>query len=137
MTSLQMVYIMLWLGKKQMEQNVKKNIYGYTLEQLSMEMVGLGQKPYRAKQLYSWLYKKNVHAFEEMSDVSKDFRKVLEDKYNMDLPHIFTEQVSSDGTVKLLLELADGQKIETVLMRYVYGNAICITSEIGCNMACA
>src|SRR5574344_1088184 len=118
-------------------ENNKKNIYGYTLDQLALEMTGLGQKAYRAKQLYSWLYKKDAKSFDEMSDVSKDFRQVLKDKYTMDLPSVFTEQVSSDGTVKLLLELSDGQKIETVLMRYIYGNAICITSEIGCNMACA
>jgi 23S rRNA (adenine2503-C2)-methyltransferase len=115
----------------------KINMYGLTLDELKAQMVGLGQKEYRAKQLYSWLYKKDVSSFDEMSDVSKDFREVLKQRYTLDLPTIFTSQESSDGTIKLLYKLADGQKIETVLMRYIYGNAICITSEVGCNMACA
>lgn len=115
----------------------KINIYGLTLEQLATQMVGLGQKTFRAKQLYSWLYKKDVSSFDQMSDVSLSFREVLKEKYCLDLPTIFTEQLSSDGTIKLLLQLSDGQKIETVLMRYIYGNAICVTSEVGCNMSCA
>lgn len=114
----------------------KINIYGLTLEELSSQMVMLGQKPYRGKQLYSWLYKKDAHSFDEMSDVSKSFREVLKEKYTLDLPKLFVEQKSADGTVKLLLELSDGQKIETVLMRYVYGNALCVTSQVGCNMGC-
>lgn len=112
------------------------NMYGLTLEQLSAQMTALGQKTYRGKQLYSWLYKKDVKTFDEMSDVAKDFRKVLNEKYSLALPTVFTRQNSEDGTIKLLLQLADGQKIETVLMHYVYGDAICITSEIGCNMGC-
>jgi 23S rRNA (adenine2503-C2)-methyltransferase len=122
-----------------MEENQEKkiNIYGLTLSELAAQMVALGQKPYRAKQLYSWLYKKDAKSFDEMSDVSKAFREVLKEKYCLDLPTVFTKQVSEDGTMKLLLQLEDGRKIETVLMRYVYGNAICVTSEVGCNMACA
>jgi 23S rRNA (adenine2503-C2)-methyltransferase len=115
----------------------KINIYGLTEEQLAAQMVGLGQKTFRAHQLFSWLYKKDAKSFDEMTDISIKFRDVLKEKYTMDLPSIFTEQVSSDGTIKLLLELEGGHKIETVLMRYVYGDAICITSEIGCNMGCA
>ncbi len=115
----------------------KINIYGLTEDQLATQMVGLGQKTFRAHQLYSWLYKKNARSFDEMTDVSLKFRDVLKEKYTMDLPKIFTKQVSEDGTIKLLYELKDGQKVETVLMRYIYGNAICITSEVGCNMACA
>ncbi len=118
-----------------MEQ-VKDNIYSYTLEQLATKMVGLEQKPFRAKQLFSWLYKKDASSFEMMSDISKAFQQVLNDKFTLDLPSIYTKQVSNDGTIKLLLELKDGKKIETVLMKYVYGDAICVTSEVGCNMGC-
>ena len=114
----------------------KTNIYGLNLEQLATQMVALGQKTYRAKQLYKWIYTKDVKSFYEMSDVSKSFQEVLDSKYSFDLPKIFTKQVSADGTIKLLLELADGQKIETVLMHYVYGDAICVTSQVGCNMGC-
>jgi len=115
----------------------KINIYGLTEQQLATQMVGLGQKTFRAHQLFSWLYKKDATNFDQMSDISLSFREVLKEKYTMDIPSVFTKQISSDGTIKLLYQLADGQKIETVLMRYIYGNAICITSEIGCNMACA
>ena len=114
----------------------KTNIYGLNLEQLATQMVGLGQKTYRAKQLYKWIYTKDVKSFFDMSDVSKSFQEVLDSKYSFDLPKVFTKQVSSDGTIKLLLELADGQKVETVLMHYIYGDAICVTSQVGCNMGC-
>ena len=80
----------------------KINMYGLTLDELKSQMVGLGQKEYRAKQLYSWLYKKDFSSFDEMSDVSKDFREVLKQRYTLDLPTIFTNQESSDGTIKLL-----------------------------------
>ena len=117
-------------------ENTKDNIYSYTLDQLATKMVGLQQKPYRAKQLFSWLYKKDANNFEMMSDVSKSFQTTLNEKFTMKLPKIFTKQISSDGTIKLLLELKDGKKIETVLMKYIYGDAICVTSEVGCNMGC-
>ncbi len=114
----------------------KENIYSFTLEQLSTKMVSLNQKPYRGKQLFSWLYKKDATSFDMMSDVSKAFRKELNEKFSMNLPKIFTKQISSDGTIKLLLELEDGKKIETVLMKYIYGDSICVSSEVGCSMGC-
>jgi len=100
-------------------------------------MVEEGQKPYRAIQLYTWLYEKKATSFDEMSDISLRFRDVLKEKYCLDIPSIYQKQVSSDGTVKLLLELKDGMKVETVLMRYNYGNAVCVSSQVGCNMACS
>lgn len=114
----------------------KENIYSFTLEQLSTKMVSLNQKPYRGKQLFSWLYKKDATSFDMMSDVSKAFREELNEKFSMNLPKIFTKQISSDGTIKLLLELEDGKKIETVLMKYIYGDSICVSSEVGCSMGC-
>lgn len=114
----------------------KENIYSFTLEQLSTKMVSLNQKPYRGKQLFSWLYKKDATSFDMMSDVSKAFREELNEKFSMNLPKIFTKQISSDGTIKLLLELEDGKKIEAVLMKYIYGDSICVSSEVGCSMGC-
>lgn len=113
------------------------NLYGQTLSKLQSLMVEEGQKPYRAIQLYTWIYEKRASSFDEMSDISKSFRDVLKKKYTLDLPKIFRRQDSKDGTVKLLLELEDGFKIETVLMRYEYGLAACISSQVGCNMACS
>lgn len=100
-------------------------------------MLGLEQKKYRAIQLYTWIYEKQATDFDEMSDISLKFRDVLKQKFCLTKPKIFKKQVSSDGTVKLLLELEDGSKVETVLMRYNYGNVICVSSQVGCNMGCA
>ncbi|MCH4277465.1 MAG: 23S rRNA (adenine(2503)-C(2))-methyltransferase RlmN, partial [Bacilli bacterium] len=115
----------------------KKNLFGYSLPQLEEEMIALKQTPYRARQLYSWIYVKKVYDFSCYSDISKPFREQLEKEYCLDLPSIFKEEDSQDGTVKLLLEMKDGAKVETVLMRYDYGNVICVSSEVGCNMGCA
>jgi Predicted Fe-S-cluster redox enzyme len=116
---------------------MKNNLFGYTYPALEEEMVSRGQTRYRARQLYEWIYIKKVLSFSAMSDISKDFRATLEENYCLDLPKIFKRQDASDGTLKLLLEMGDGSKVETVLMRYDYGNVICVSSEVGCNMGCA
>lgn len=113
------------------------NIYGLTLEQLEELMVQENQNKYRAKQLFSWIYEKNVTDFDLMSDISKKFIAILKEKYCLIKPTIFTKQVSSDGTIKLLLEMEDGAKVETVLMRYNYGQVACVSSQVGCNMGCS
>ena len=107
------------------------------MEKLKKLMVEEGQKPFRAVQLYTWIYEKKAKSFDEMSDISLKFREVLKEKYCLDLPSIYTKQVSNDGTIKLLLELKDGKKVECVLMRYNYGCAVCVSSQVGCNMACS
>ena len=116
---------------------MKKNLLGYTLSQMTEEFVSLGQTKYRAKQVYTWVYQKHVLSFAEMTDISKDFRAKLEAEYCLDLPKIHTRQDASDGTIKLLVEMEDGSKVETVLMPYNYGDAICVSSQVGCNMGCA
>lgn len=113
-----------------------KSLYDYTLQELQEEMVSLGQKPYRATQIYSWLYQKRIKDINDMSDVSASFRQTLKENYSIELPKVIKEQVSYDGTIKLLLELSDSSSVETVLMRYDYGNAICVSSQVGCNMGC-
>ena len=113
------------------------NLYGFTIDKLEKQMEKEGQKKYRATQLFKWIYEKKAKTFDEMSDVSKSFREVLNEKYSISKPTIFKKQVSNDGTIKLLLELDDGNKVETVLMRYNYGDVACVTSEVGCNMGCA
>lgn len=114
-----------------------KNLFGYTLPSLSAEMVSVGEKPYRAVQLFQWIYVRKIYDFDAMTDISKSFRETLKKDYCLTLPKIFKEEDSSDGTVKLLLEMEDGAKVETVLMRYDYGNVICVSSEVGCSMGCA
>lgn len=112
------------------------NLYGLEIKKLEELMIQEQQKRYRATQLYIWMYEKKAKTFNEMSDISLRFREVLKQKYCLDLPKIHTKQVSSDGTVKLLLEMNDGSKVETVLMRYSYGNVACVSSQVGCNMGC-
>lgn len=106
------------------------------MENLAKEMVELGQKSFRATQLYGWLYQKRVKNIDAMSDISLSFREILKEKYTMNMPTIIRQQVSYDGTLKLLLEFEDKMSVETVLMRYDYGNAVCVSSQVGCNMGC-
>lgn len=113
------------------------NIYDYSLPKLEELVVSLGEKKFRAEQLFKWVYKRGVKDFDLMSDISKSFRETLKTSFCLIKPTIYQKQVSSDGTVKLLLELGDGDKVETVLMRYNYGNVACVSSEVGCNMGCA
>lgn len=114
-----------------------KNLYGYKLEDLEELMISLGQKKYRATQIFKWIYERGVTNFDEMSDISLSFREVLKNEFTLSIPTIYKKQVSSDGTIKLLLCLDDDSKIETVLMRYNYGLVACVTSQVGCNMGCA
>ncbi len=113
------------------------NLYDLPLKKLEQVMLLEGQKPYRATQLFIWLYDKKATNFDEMSDISNKFKQTLKEKYYFSLPLISQKQVSQDGTVKLLLELEDGAKVETVLMRYKYGNSVCVSSQVGCNMGCS
>lgn len=113
------------------------NLYGQEIRKLESLMLERGQKKFRATQLYTWIYEKKAKTFDEMSDVSKVFREELNRDFCLNLPKIYKKQESKDGTIKLLLELEDGNKVETALMPYNYGNAICVSSQVGCNMACA
>ncbi len=113
-----------------------ESLYDYSLENLSKKMVEIGQKSFRAIQIYSWLYQKRVNNIDLMSDISLSFREKLKEDFFLYNPKIIRKQVSYDGTVKLLLELEDGMSVETVLMRYDYGNAVCVSSQVGCNMGC-
>lgn len=112
------------------------NLYDFTLEKLQSLMVEYFQKPFRARQLFKWIYEKRETNFDNMSDISLSFREILKSDFVCQLPKIFVKQESSDGTIKLLLELSDTAKVETVLMRYSYGNVVCVTSQVGCNMGC-
>ena len=113
------------------------SIYSYSLDDLSKIMQSMGESNYRAKQIFSWLYKKRVKSFAEMSDVKKTFRDVLKENFDFSLPTIDVMEKSADGTVKCLFRLKDGERVEGVLMHYVYGYSVCVSSQVGCNMACA
>lgn len=113
------------------------NIYNLTLSKLQDEMEALGQKRYRGIQLFTWLYEKRVNSFDLMSDISLKFIPILKEKYCFILPEIETKQISEDGTIKVLFKFNDNTMVESVLMRYEYGNVLCVSSQVGCNMNCA
>ena len=113
-----------------------ESLYGFSLENLAKKMIELNQKSFRATQIYGWLYQKRVNDIDEMSDISISFREIMKKDFCIDLPKIIKQQVSYDGTVKLLVEFEDKMSVETVLMRYDYGNAVCVSSQVGCNMGC-
>lgn len=114
-----------------------KSIYDYTQEQLIDEFLALGEKKFRATQVFEWIYRKHVHQFDLMNNLSLDLRKKLSQNYSIDLLKIKEKQVSQDGTIKYLFELEDGDFIESVLMVHDYGRSLCVTSQLGCNMGCA
>lgn len=114
----------------------KQNIYNFTLDKLVTELTKFNQKPFRARQIFQWLYKKRVRTFDEMTDISASFREVLKENYTIDLPVVEYKSVSKDQTVKLLVKFTDGQLVETVLMRYNYGDSVCVSSQVGCLMGC-
>ncbi len=112
------------------------NLYGLEIHKLEELMIAEGQKKFRATQLFTWIYEKQAKSFDEMTDISLKFRNVLKEKYCLLKPTIYTKQISNDGTIKCLLNVKNDDKVETVIMRYNYGNVICVSSQIGCNMSC-
>lgn len=114
-----------------------KDIKSMNLAELQQAMQALGEPSFRAKQIFVWLHR-GVTSFEEMTNLSKPLRQKLADSFQLTAPQVARKQVSQrDGTVKYLWRLADGNCVETVLMRYHHGNTVCISSEVGCAMGCA
>jgi len=116
---------------------MKTNIYDLTLQALQEALINLGEKKFRAVQIYEWLYQKQVTSFQEMTNLSFELQKKLSEHFEIGLLKIREKQVAKDGTTKYLFELNDGGLIETVLMRFDYGQSVCVTSQLGCNMGCA
>lgn len=115
----------------------KKDIKSYNIEELEHEMLSMGEKKFRAKQLYEWMHTKLARNFDEMTNLSKDFREKCKEKYTYTALHAIQVQESAiDGTKKFLFELADGNVVESVWMKYKYGNSVCISSQVGCRMGC-
>ena len=113
------------------------NIKSMTLPEVTAALKELGQPAFRGKQVYTWLHK-GVRSYDEMTNLPKSLRDVLAEQYPINPPKVVRRQESAkDGTIKYLWELADGNCVETVLMRYHYGNTVCISTEVGCRMGCA
>ena len=113
------------------------NLKSLTREEIGDILKELGQPAFRAGQIFTWLHK-GVRSYEEMTNLPKNLRQILAEKYPICPPRVVRRQESSrDGTIKYLWELSDGNCVEPVLMRYRYGNTVCISTEVGCPMGCA
>lgn len=116
---------------------MKEHVKSMTLPELSQVLKDLGQPAFRAKQVYTWLHK-GVRSYGQMTNLPKTLRDTLAQRYPICPPKVVRKQESQkDGTIKYLWELSDGNCVETVLMRYHYGNTVCISTEVGCRMGCA
>ena len=117
---------------------MKKNIKNYDLDNLKEELKNLGEKPFRAEQIFKWLYQDKVTSFDEMTNLSLELRKKLKENYSMGLVKIVKKLESVNGTKKYLFDVQDddGNLIESVLMQYHHGYTICVSSQIGCKMGC-
>ena len=116
---------------------MSENLKSMTQPEIGAVLKELGQPAFRAKQVYTWLHK-GVKSYEEMTNLPKPLRDSLAEKYPICPPKVVRRQESQkDGTIKYLWQLADGNCVETVLMRYHYGNTVCISTEVGCRMGCA
>ena len=115
----------------------KRDIRSFTYEELLAEVKEMGEKPFRAGQLYQWMHQKLAGDFDEMTNLSRTFREALKERYTYTSLEMADRLISKiDGTEKYLFRLADGNVIESVLMRYHHGNSVCISSQVGCRMGC-
>lgn len=113
-----------------------KNIKDYNLDELKEELKKIGEKTFRAEQIFKWIYESRVSSFDEMTNLSLELREKLKENYTIKQFNILKKQFASDGTKKYLFDVLDGNAIETVLMEYHHGYSICVSSQIGCKMGC-
>lgn len=116
--------------------NLKPTIYDLTREQLGDWLSERGYPAFRTDQIFDWLYVKRVDDFAAMSNLPKSLRSELEEQFELLILNEITHFVSKDGTIKFLYELTDKHAIETVVMKHQYGNSICVTTQVGCQIGC-
>ena len=114
----------------------KMSIYSIRLDQLEEYLVSIGEKKFRAKQIFDWLYKKRITDFTDMKNVSKSLQEKLAEEFEITTLNTIIKQESVDGTMKFLFELQDKYTIESVLMKNKYGNSLCVTTQVGCRIGC-
>ena len=116
---------------------MKINIFGQTLEECTSLMIELKEPTFRSQQLFRWLYEKKAFNFDEMTNLSKELRNQLNERFFIDHGEIIESQEdSSDRTKKYLIEFSDGERIESVAMHYEHGLSLCVSSQVGCSMGC-
>ena len=114
-----------------------RDIKSFTRRELEDALLARGEKAFRAAQIYSWMHERLAAGFDEMTNISKSLREALEEEYDYtNLEIVEIQRSKLDGTCKYLFRLADGNMIESVLMRYHHGNSVCISSQAGCRMGC-
>ena len=113
-----------------------KNIYGMTIEELEEYLVSIGEKKFKKDQIYNWIFKKRINSFDEMRNIKKETISKLKEDFSFDKLSLKTKTVGKDVS-KFLFELSDGLLVEAVLMNQNYGNSLCISTQVGCNMNCA
>ncbi|MDF9867078.1 23S rRNA (adenine2503-C2)-methyltransferase [Bacilli bacterium PM5-3] len=113
-----------------------KNIYDLDLCDFEKYFESINEKKYRAKQLFEWIYQKRINDFSKISNMSKSLIDKVSSDFIFDVISLKEKQESADGTIKYLFELNDGNLVETVQMKYDYGNSVCVSSQVGCNMSC-
>jgi 23S rRNA (adenine2503-C2)-methyltransferase len=116
---------------------VRNNIYDFSLKAMEEYFVAQNDKKFRATQIFEWLYRHRVTSFSEMTNLSKKALEHLNEHFAIERLPVEKKLTASDGTTKYLFRLHDGHLIETVLMRHSYGNSVCVTSQVGCNMGCS
>ena len=121
-------------GNNETKSKIKE--YDIQYKKLKEELKNLEEKPFRAEQIFKWLYQEKVKSFDEMTNLSLELREKLKENYTMCNFKILRKQESKDGTIKYLFDVLDGNAIETVLMSYHHGYSICVSSQIGCKMGC-
>ena len=114
----------------------RRNLIGLSRGQLADEMTALGEKPFRAKQLWHWIYYRGVSDFSAITNLSKRFRAVLEERYVIARPTVSEDRTSTDGARKWLLRMVDGQEVETVHIPETGRGALCVSSQVGCTLTC-
>lgn len=115
----------------------KTDIKSLDLEKLTLFVTSIGEKPFRAKQLYEWMHKKLASGYDEMTNLPKSLKEKLLQSAAFTSLVVVDEKISQiDGTRKYLFSLSDGNIIESVLMKYNHGNSVCISSQVGCRMGC-
>ena len=116
--------------------NNKKNLLDFDLVDLTRYVTSIGEKPFRAGQIYSWLFKRGVLSIDEMTDVSKGFRELLGEGFTVALPEVIDTRVSVDGTRKLLLGLRGGEMVESVIIPEEERTTLCVSTQAGCALGC-
>ena len=114
---------------------MKRNLYDCSREELEAYFLSIGEKKYKALQIFEWLYEKRVKNIDDFSNIKKEVREKLKESYSLNRIKIIKRQ-EAEGTYKYLFELEDKEYIEAVVMLHDYGTSVCVSSEVGCNMAC-